>query len=376
MGNRLPFAGRLVLLPVLLVVCIVLVDLLAPDTVHLGPLLVAAPAVTSSFAGPRLTAVVGALAVGAQVLLAALRDGVGTSNHLAQIAALVAVSAVLVLYCRLRERRNAELSQVRSVSDAVQQVLLRPPPPGLGPLRLASAYRAAVDESRVGGDFYGAVRFGRTTRLLIGDVRGKGMEALDDSALMLGAFRSAAHAGLDLLGLAAHLDGALRRNAVMKAAAEPGEGAQGMPEAAENFATALLIDVSDEGRRLTLLSCGHPPPLLLRSGTVTSLQAARPSPPLGLGVLQPEAGSPQEHLFAEGDTLLLYTDGVIEAREPAGDFYPLADRLGAWRTRQSGAPSPDTLVDWVLRDLAAFTGGRLEDDAALFAVHRAVPPGR
>ncbi|WP_377268060.1 PP2C family protein-serine/threonine phosphatase [Peterkaempfera sp. SMS 1(5)a] len=316
-----PWTGRparsvrlLVLLPLVLIALITVTDVLAPPDIHLGPLLVVAPALTASFAGPRVTAAVAAVAVAAQFLIAEIRNSITTSNHLTQILALMAVSAVVVFFCRLREHRDAELAQVRSVSDAAQQVLLRPPPARLGPLLLASAYQAAVDEARIGGDFYAAVRTPRGARLLIGDVRGKGLEAVDNAALILGAFRAAAHRNPGLPELAGDLDGALSWNTAP-------EGA----DTSEDFATAVLIDIPDDQPVITLLSCGHPPPLLLRRDCHLALEVPDPAPPLGLAELWPHPRRTYDFPFAPGETLLLYTDGVIEARGEDGVFI-------RWRT--------------------------------------------
>ncbi len=69
--------------------------------------------------------------------------------------------------------------------------------------------------------------------------------------------------------------------------------------------------------------------------------------------------------FKPGDTLLLYTDGVIEARDRAGVFYPLAERVMTWP-----GDGPGTLVEHVRDDLLAYVGGRLGDDAAMVAIQR------
>ena len=350
-----PWARGLVAVPLVLIVIITVVDVLAPPEIHLGPLLVVAPALTSSFAGSRLTAAIAVIAVAAQVLIAEVRNSITTSNHLTQIAALIVVSVVVVLLCRLRERRKAELSKVRSVADLVQQVLLRPPPARIGPLRLAFAYEASVDEARVGGDFYSAVRTSHGTRLLIGDIRGKGLEAVDEAALVLGAFRAAAHRDSDTRTLATHLDRVMSWNTTRVGG-----------DTSENFATALLLDIPDDLPEATVFSCGHPPALLLHAGSATSLHASDPAPPLGLASLSPSGGTAQAFPFAPGDTLLLYTDGVIEARDPNGTFYPLFERLPRWHD----APSPDRLVSLVHDDLLSHTGANLNDDAALLAVQR------
>lgn len=71
--------------------------------------------------------------------------------------------------------------------------------------------------------------------------------------------------------------------------------------------------------------------------------------------------------FEVGDTLILYTDGVIEARDQAGAFYPFAERAAQW-----AECNPKALLQHIRHDLLAHAGGRLGDDAALIAIHR--PP--
>ncbi|GGW71191.1 hypothetical protein GCM10010503_55740 [Streptomyces lucensis JCM 4490] len=355
-GERRPWLSThaLLLLPITLIVVITVVDTQAPTSVHLGPALVIAPALTPSFAGPRTTAAVGALAVGAQILIAHTHGGLGTTNHIVQIITLAVLSALLVLYSALRERRQAQLAQVRTVAEAAQHVLMWPLPEHIGPLRIASLYLAAEDEAQIGGDLYAATRGGDAVRVLIGDVRGKGLSAIGEAALLLSAFRESAHRRIPLAELAGSLDQSVSRYA---ADLEPAE------EAGERFATALLVEIPDHGQVTRMTSCGHPPPLLLSPGHVVTVPTLHPSPPLGV-----HAGT--EHTldvfsFEPGDTLLLYTDGVVEARDAGGRFYPLAERVARWTE-----DSPEALIHHLRRDLLGHVGGRLGDDAALIALHR------
>ncbi|MFE0759521.1 hypothetical protein [Streptomyces smyrnaeus] len=106
---------------------------------------------------------VGAVASAAQLTIGVTRRGWLTLNHQMQILALLVVTAVIAVFVALRERQQREMTQVRSVSEAVQRVLLRPLPPRLGPLRVASVYLAAEAEAQVGGDLFAAARTqGRT----------------------------------------------------------------------------------------------------------------------------------------------------------------------------------------------------------------------
>ncbi|RKT11534.1 serine phosphatase RsbU (regulator of sigma subunit) [Streptomyces sp. 1114.5] len=377
-----------------LIAAITVVDILSPPDIHLGPLLIVAPALTASFAGPRATAGVALLALAALTVIGLTRDGLTTANHQTQLGAQLAVSALIVGLRVLRQRHERELARVRSVSEAAQRVLLRPLPELIGPLHLASVYLAAEAEAQVGGDLYAAARTATGTRLLVGDVRGKGLSSLGDAALLLGAFRAAAHLHAELPDLAAYLDGSvswdlaqlaeqsrqarqarearqarLSRPSGQPRRARPRPPAGDFPdesgEAGESFITAVLLDIPDDGSPVRLIDCGHPPPLLLRPEGVSTLAAHRPAPPLGLGELAPVRYEVETFPFRPGDRLLIYTDGVIEARDAQRRFYPLIERVTAWR-----ADRPTALLHRLRRDLLAHVGGRLDDDAAMVVVER------
>lgn len=273
--------GRALLaVPVALIVVIATVDILLPNDIYLGPLLVIAPAITSSFEGPVLTGVVGLLTVGAQAFIA-LHSGVLTSrNALVQIAALAILSALTVFFCLIRERHIRQLARVRSVAETTQKVLLRPLPDRIGPLRIASLYLAAEDEAQIGGDLYAATRVEGGTRMMIGDVRGKGLAAIEEAALLLGAFREAAHQYTGLPALAAALDRSVTR---YHADFEPEDG----DDTGERFVTALLLEIPEDGPVSRMTSCGHPAPLLLSPGHAESVPSRHPAPPLGIGDMGP-----------------------------------------------------------------------------------------
>ncbi|GAA4497698.1 PP2C family protein-serine/threonine phosphatase [Actinoallomurus oryzae] len=345
------------LIPILFIVAIVVADRLLPAAVHLGPLLAVAPALTAMFAGPWMTGLSGLLALLALLFVGRLHGGLSTLNHQLQLSAVVLITVFLVIYCLLRDRRQRELAQVRSVSEAAQRVVLRPMPARLGPLRIASVYVAAAAEAHIGGDLYAAVRTNGASRLLIGDVRGKGLAAISDAAVALCAFREAAHRCVDLPTLVGHLEESVARNLAELGGASP--------HAVEFFITAAVAEVPDDEPVVRMISRGHPPPLVLRGRRVLKPRFPDPAPPLGMTELI-TSDHPVETLpFRPGDLLVLYTDGVIEARNRSGVFYPLAERLASW---QDG--DPETLVRLLRDDLLAYVGGRLPDDAAVIVVER------
>ncbi|GHC72013.1 PP2C family protein-serine/threonine phosphatase [Streptomyces cinnamoneus] len=348
--------------PLGLIAVVCVVDVLSPPHIHLGPLLVAAPALTVAFAGARLTALVGALAVAAQVVIGVVRGVFLTANIQAQIAALVLVSALLVALCLVRDRREQELYRVRSVAEAAQRVLLQPLPRRSGPLQIADLYLPAETGAEMGGDLYAAARTVMgSTRLLVGDVRGKGLPAISLAALLLGAFRAAAHRQATLPRLAIHLDGAMRWDTV--------QWRTGAEVTDESFATAVLLDVPDLEPVVHLISCGHPPPLLLRRHQVIPLEPEVSHVPVGLGTLSPFPDYEVTTFpFEPGDLLLLYTDGVIESRNAEGEFFPLAERAAAW-----SGEDPDEVVRQLRKELMAHVRGHLEDDVAAVALRRRAP---
>jgi serine phosphatase RsbU (regulator of sigma subunit) len=347
--------------PLALIIAVPIADLFLPPDIHLAYLLAVASAFTAAIAGTRLTTVISALAVLVLVVAGAERGTLVTESVLVEIGSLVAVSALLVAFCRFRDRRDRELVRVRRVSDATQRVVLRPLPARTGPLSIASAYHAFDADSTIGGDLYAVTRTSGATRLVIGDVRGKGLASIGSTAVMLGAFRALAHRQLPLPELVAHLEGAVRWDSADNTGSET--------EAGESFVTAVVADIPDDEPVVHLISCGHPAPLLLRRTAATALAVPEPAPPVGLGWMSGSPYVPATFPFAQGDRLLLYTDGVTETRDRNGAFYPLAERVTAWAGR-----APADLVGKITDDLAAYAATPLNDDMALVVVQRDKPP--
>ncbi len=106
----------MVAIPIAWILAVCVVDVLVPPDIHPGPLLVAAPAITPLFGGPRTVGLVAVLAVIGQTAVGVLLrdpDELLSASHEARIAALVLVGTSLVIFCVLRERRAKELAQVR-----------------------------------------------------------------------------------------------------------------------------------------------------------------------------------------------------------------------------------------------------------------------
>jgi len=356
-----PPASAWLAVPLALIIAVPIADHFLPPGVHVAHLLTVALAFTATITGARLTAVISGLAVLALVAAGAERGALLTESVLVETSSLVAVSALLVAFCQFRARRTRELVRVRRVSDATQRVVLRPLPARAGPLSIASAYHAFDADSTIGGDLYAVTRTSGSTRLIIGDVRGKGLASIRSTAVMLGAFRALAHRQLPLPELIAHLEGAVRWDSTDNAGPET--------EAGESFITAVVADIPDDEPVVHLISCGHPPPLLLRDTAATALTVPEPAPPVGLGWMSGNPCVPATFPFTQGDRLLLYTDGVTETRDRDGAFYPLAERVTAWIDQ-----APADLVGKITDDLVSYAATAVDDDMALVVVQRDEPP--
>jgi stage II sporulation SpoE-like protein len=319
----------------------------------LVPLLAVGPAVAAAIGGTLYT-----LAAGAQALVICgllLADEMQSpASYRADIVGLVAVTCVTaagIMACTARRRRERELAEVRVVADTAQQVLLRPVPGQLGPVRLAVNYLSASSQARVGGDLYDVVAGEHGVRLVVGDAQGKGLPAVKSAAALLGVFRDAAHEEDSLAAIASRIETSLSRQ---------------LPD--DGFVTAIMAEISADGSKMELLSCGHPGPLLLGEAQPRFLDLGHGSLPLGLGHLAPEPRIPVTIPLNGYDAVLFYTDGATEARNSAGAFFPL-DSCASVRA----ADRYDTLVDRLSRELARYVGHAPDDDVALLLVYRDQP---
>lgn len=345
-----------ILYPLLILVIVVAVDMAAPPWLHTAPLLGAAPVVAAAISSVRVTAAVGAAVI---ALTVALEDSNGVLGEISAdvtLAALAAVAVASIAAAVIRERREAELKQVRSVAEAAQLALLRPPLPRIGRLVVRGVYLAAEAEARIGGDLYEVLHTRYGVRLLIGDVRGKGLPAIGVSAVLTGCFREAAYREPTLGEVAGRLEETAQREIRRDDPAEL---------FSERFTTALLVEIPPDEHVARIVHLGHPEPLIIDGHTVTAHLPERPGVPIGLGGLVETLPVPQTIDFRPRQRLLLYTDGFIEARDEHGAFFDLA----ASAARHTDG-TLDDLVAGLRADLFRHTGRRLADDAALLAVER------
>ena len=377
-----PWKARWLELATLVAVAVIAVVCLAkvwPSPLQLVLLLAVPPALAGiGVAAIRRPLAYGAVGVVAAVVIdAVLKGGITVTQgaHQLPLAAAGAVVFTTVLSATGtvfgerkptadQEQQELQIANVTSVAEAAQRAVLRPLPEQLGPLKLGVVYLAAAAEARVGGDLY-EVTYTEThgIRLIIGDVRGKGLGAVEVAADIIGRFREVAHGVGTLNEVAYRLDAGLSRRWGQY----------------EEFVTALLAEIDPDRGKLTILNCGHPPPILISpEDGVTVLEVRAPAPPLGLITLGSDAGAKQVYPFKPNDQLLLYTDGVTEARDASREFYPLDERVKALapqarsrltktgKVRANG--SAPNLLDLVRDDLLRYVGAPPDDDAALLLV--------
>jgi len=213
--------------------------------------------------------------------------------------------------------------------------------------RLSVRARSLPADPAGGGDVYDAVATRYGERLLVGDVMGKGPDALRAAGAVLRAWRDVAHAEPRLAGCAVRLDGFVTVTE-------------------DRFVTAALVGV-DEDDSAELVCCGHPPPLLLRGGTAATLPAVPVAPPLGMLDLSDGWCRTARIPFLRGDRLLLFTDGVSEARGDDGAYFALARNATA-----ALRPGRGDLLETLLAGITRHTGGRpyARDDALLVLAAR------
>ena len=312
------------------------------------PLLAVGPAFAAVSGGLRKTLIAGVVALLVCAALAADQVISTWGAYARDSAVVVGVTVAAVIATTVRQRREQELAEVRAIAEVAQQVLLGPVPDQVGSVRLAVRYVSAMSRAQIGGDLYSVVDTLDGCRIILGDVQGKGLIAVKTAATVLSAFREVAHDAADLQRIAERIELSLARQLN-----------------AEQFVTALLVQVSPDGSKVQLLSCGHPPPLLVAGGTGTFIEPAEPGLPLGLAHLARFPREVASLAFSPGDQLLLYTDGVSEARDKLGEFFPLLQ----CRALRSGQ-DPEHALGRLQQEVLSYVGHALDDDAAMLLIRR------
>ncbi|MFD8704791.1 PP2C family protein-serine/threonine phosphatase [Kitasatospora sp. NPDC059648] len=348
--------------PWLLIVGGLVWNSLDPSDYWGDPLLAAAAVLSGALLTLHDTVAVGVANV-TGILVLALRDGsIGTQDGYLELVNTAFAALLGVGVNRVVVRHGRRLARVRSVAEAAQRAVLPEPPGRVAGLEVAACYRAAQDEALIGGDAYALQATPHGVRVLMADVRGKGLNAVGAVSVLLGAFREDAHREPDLRALADALERTLVRESV----------ALGEEIRLEGFITALLVEFPPGEAVARTLDCGHPGPYLLGEDgpTVSRWDAADPGLPLGMGVLGVARPEVESRAFPPGCTLLLVTDGVTEARDAAGEFYDPVQGLAPLGPFAGAREAVDALV----ADVARWTGGPRDDDMAVLAVTRRGEP--
>ena len=258
---------------------------------------------------------------------------------------MVAIQTAVDLCSQALERAQLYDAE-HSLVDALQQRVLRPPPPVAG-LDVHSVYMSAAQLVRMGGDWYeGALLADGRLALVVGDVVGHGVEAAADMAQIRNLV-----------------------SAFLRSGTEPGDIFPLVSELLADdrmvTATATIVWIDEQNSRLRYVSAGHPPALVKHpDGHVEILDGGR-QPLLGVTSASVEAG---ECDFAPGAVLVVYTDGLIERRTE--DILTSIDRFA-----RSLSASEETIAREIANGLMerAVEGRDQDDDIALVVVRHVLP---
>ncbi|MCL7493629.1 PP2C family protein-serine/threonine phosphatase [Streptomyces sp. MCA2] len=354
--------------PAVVIALAALVDLLTPPSVSSTPLLAVAPVTAASLLSPAGIITIGITAMAVQAGLAFVDGSYAWQGDAAVQITLAAVTALAVGLNRSLRTQHVSASRARYAAEVAQRAVLPTPPSRLGDLRIAARYVPAEDMALIGGDLYVMQETPFGVRAMVGDVRGKGLSAVTAVSVDIGVFRYAADHEPDLPALVNCMEEALMRESQRR---------EGL-DATEGFTTALIVQFSPDLDQVHIVNRGHPAPLLLHAdGRARVLAPEEEAPPLGIAALGPWTSPVETHPFPPGSMLLCFTDGVTEARDPAGTFYDPAQRIPhmvqSYLRQTSHFPEPSTVLDLLARDVSRHSGGAPQDDQALLALHRPPP---
>ncbi|MGV9337334.1 PP2C family protein-serine/threonine phosphatase [Streptomyces sp. NPDC003688] len=407
------------LVPLLLLMALAGVDLATGERFRVVSWIVLVPSVAAALCGVGTTVVFALLSLATYVAVdTAFPDPYRAGN--ADFVLVALGGALAVVAAELRARRERREGHMRDIAETTRRTVLRPLPPGWAGLEHAGVYLAADTDARVGGDFYDIQPGPHGTRVLVGDVQGKGLGAVETAAALLGTFREAAYHEPDLATVADRLEIRMYRHRGHTAALGRYDG--------ERFATAVLLGFSEpHGDTVEVINFGHEAPLAVGPHGVRPLPGTARLP-IGFGhltgdlaggsagdvadgskgdvgagpagdlpggsdgssaggvagdaagapVATPAEGPTGESAVVSGsrpslhldETLLVVTDGVTEARDRRGEFYALVRELERDLARDPGRAAPDRLVRAVRDGVLRHTRGRLADDTTVFAVRR------
>lgn len=264
-----------------------------------------------------------------------------------QILDALAVEAASVLHnARLveRERERQRLEQEISIAREIQQALL---PRGFRDYPCLAISGINLPCSSVGGDYFDVFPIdSKRTAFLIADVSGKGLGAALLTTMLQGAV-SGMTLGTDPARLFKHLNGFLCEHS------EVGR-----------YAT-MFFGIVDENGCLEFINAGHPSPFLIRGGTVEEAFTEGSCP---LGLIPSAEYTAARAQLEQGDTIVLFSDGVTEAMDPEDKFYGMP-RLKECLSGHAADDTLDQLQKCVLDSVEDFARGASQaDDLTLLVV--------
>jgi len=307
-----------------------------------------APLIVATVADEGRTAIFAGAAVALAVGIGAWYGNAADGVYWTRAAVVCAIGAMAVVVAGIRRRREERLARMTAIAQASQLALLPPLPPEMTGIGIAARYHSATREASVGGDLYEIIPTGHGIRVIIGDVRGKGLDAIMLARHVLSTFRRSAVAVPAMEQVAGEISRAIRPHL-----------------SEEDFVTAALAQVTSCGQ-LTVVNCGHHPPLLRHGGGLQPLAGGTTALPLGLE----DDFTAFSASWSPGDRLLFYTDGLVESRDQHGEFLP-EDQIAA----ALAAADCEQALDRLMTAVHRHTGGHSHDDMALLLLeHGASPP--
>jgi sigma-B regulation protein RsbU (phosphoserine phosphatase) len=248
----------------------------------------------------------------------------------------------------LRARRDAEEAGRRAerLAHTLQQTFVPATIPDIQGLEVAGAYRPAGDGVEVGGDFYDVFQISRGEWVVaVGDVCGKGVEAAVVTTFVRHTLRA----------LAVQLDDPSQILRALNAAM--------LAHSSDRFCTVVVLRLLKDGDRwlVAVSSGGHPLPLLVSAGgDIAEIGAAGSL----VGVLSHPQLDDARYVLEPGDQVVMFTDGVTEARGSEGSF----GIEGVLSVLEQGVTSPADVTSTLLERVLEFQDSVARDDIAIMAL--------
>lgn len=280
---------------------------------------------------------------------AAERLGRGELDARAPVVGTTELSMLAHTMNQMAESVQQAYERERRIATVLQQRMLPHVPARVGKMEIATGYFPALEEAELGGDFYDVMLLpDGLLGLVIADVSGKGLTAAVHTAMAKYMLEGYACEDPSPAGTLRKLNRAI--------------GTFRQDDDSETFITTFFAAVDPSSGLVTYANAGHPSPLLRRDdSSVEWLNAANGLP---LGVAGDTEYSNSQVTLSEGDSLILYTDGVIEGR--SGDKWFGMEELTSLVGNLDA--SADELVHDIYQAVSEFAGGNVQDDVALVAI--------